>query len=262
MRFRDHAAEVLAVHAAGPATLAAYGRDLRNWVLPAVGDVPVARLGRRDVDGVLAEVRGAGRRPASVRAVLMATRVIMRKAVEWGRAAADPTQGIRVGLAPAPPKVLSREQAAALERVLGVDPASRVLRLILATGLRLGEALAVRPDHVDRDRAVLRVLDAKSPAGVREVDLPDRVAGLRLDHRGTCPRAVRRALRAACDRAGVPAVRVHDLRHTRATALLLAGAPALYVSRQLGHATPAFTMKVYGHLAAATPEERRGWANL
>lgn len=46
-------------------------------------------------------------------------------------------------------------------------------------------------------------------------------------------------------RAGLRRIRVHDLRHTHATLLLLAGVPVKIVSERLGHASTAFTMDVY-----------------
>ena len=48
--------------------------------------------------------------------------------------------------------------------------------------------------------------------------------------------------------AGVPRIRLHDLRHTHATLLLQAGVPPKVVSERLGHATVAFTMQVYAHV--------------
>jgi integrase len=40
----------------------------------------------------------------------------------------------------------------------------------------------------------------------------------------------------------------HTLRHTYASMLIEAGEPLTYVQQQLGHHSPAFTLKVYGHL--------------
>jgi integrase len=48
--------------------------------------------------------------------------------------------------------------------------------------------------------------------------------------------------------AGVPEIRLHDLRHTHATLLLKHGIPLKVVSERLGHSTPAFTMAVYQHV--------------
>jgi integrase len=51
--------------------------------------------------------------------------------------------------------------------------------------------------------------------------------------------------------AGLPGVRVHDLRHTAASLWLAAGADPKVVQRVLGHATAAMTMDLYGHLVDA-----------
>jgi integrase len=47
---------------------------------------------------------------------------------------------------------------------------------------------------------------------------------------------------------GLPKVKAHELRHTHATHLLGQGADINLVAARLGHATPAFTLSVYGHL--------------
>jgi integrase len=47
--------------------------------------------------------------------------------------------------------------------------------------------------------------------------------------------------------AGVPCLRLHDLRHTRASLLLKERVPITVVSERLGHATPDFTM-TYQHV--------------
>ncbi len=52
-------------------------------------------------------------------------------------------------------------------------------------------------------------------------------------------------------RNGLPAMRVHDLRHSWATIQLAMGTPAKVVSEQLGHASIGVTMDTYGHLVPA-----------
>ena len=54
-----------------------------------------------------------------------------------------------------------------------------------------------------------------------------------------------------CARAGVPRVRLHDLRHSAATTLLGAGVPLAVISEWLGHAGIATTASAY---AAIVPE--------
>jgi integrase len=48
--------------------------------------------------------------------------------------------------------------------------------------------------------------------------------------------------------AGLPTIRLYDLRHTAATLALTAGVSPKIVSEQLGHASVAFTLEVYSHV--------------
>jgi len=48
--------------------------------------------------------------------------------------------------------------------------------------------------------------------------------------------------------AGLPAIRLHDLRHSHATHLLARGVPTKVVSERLGHAQESFTMSRYQHV--------------
>ena len=55
--------------------------------------------------------------------------------------------------------------------------------------------------------------------------------------------------------AGVPRMRLHDLRDTHATLLLKAGVPPHVVSQRLGHSTVAFTLQVYAHVLPGQQQE-------
>jgi integrase len=52
------------------------------------------------------------------------------------------------------------------------------------------------------------------------------------------------------EQAGLPRVRLHDLRHLAATLMLTAGVPLALVSKVLRHATSGITVDLYGHLTA------------
>ena len=63
------------------------------------------------------------------------------------------------------------------------------------------------------------------------------------------------AFRSKLPGAGLKAIRLHDLRHTHASLLLLDGMPMLVVSRRLGHATIQRTINQYGHLLPSSDLE-------
>jgi len=57
------------------------------------------------------------------------------------------------------------------------------------------------------------------------------------------------------EKAGLPKIRFHDLRHTAASIMLNRGVPAIVVSKRLGHANPSTTLNIYAHLYMESQDE-------
>jgi integrase len=68
------------------------------------------------------------------------------------------------------------------------------------------------------------------------------------DGGATHPHAFSQAFERIARRAGLPATRLHDLRHTHASLLIKDGVPLKVVSERLGHAKASFTMDTYQHV--------------
>lgn len=66
---------------------------------------------------------------------------------------------------------------------------------------------------------------------------------------------VTRIFRQAVKKAMLPAIRLHDLRHTHATLALQAGIHAKVVSERLGHATISITLDTCSHAIPAMQED-------
>jgi integrase len=74
------------------------------------------------------------------------------------------------------------------------------------------------------------------------------------------PRNLNRHWYGVRDRAGLPGVRLHDLRHTCVTLLLDAGVPPHIVQAIAGHSGIEVTMTIYAH--AAREEQRQALRGL
>ena len=160
--------------------------------------------------------------------------------------------------------------------------------MVLALGLRQGEALGLRWTDVDLERGTLRVqkqlqridgklqlTEPKTERSRRTIALPgfalDALRGHRVrqleerlvageqwqDHglvfpstNGTPldPRNMVRQVHELLDRAGLPRKRFHDLRHTCATLLLVQGADLRVVMDVLGHSQISLTANTYQHV--------------
>ena len=78
------------------------------------------------------------------------------------------------------------------------------------------------------------------------------------DTRGLGGSPIKRGFKGACRRAGIAGLRVHDLRHTFASWLVMAGVPLRTVAELLGHRDLSVVYR-YSHLS---PDHLRGSVDL
>ncbi len=116
---------------------------------------------------------------------------------------------------------------------------------------------------------MLRVKDVKTPKARRRIHLSAQTVTALRDHQRRMLSEGHIAGPVFCDtdggylrnanlrnysfrpilkRAGLPSIRLYDLRHTCATLLLLADEPAKVVSERLGHTTVTLTLDTYSHV--------------
>ncbi|PND54439.1 site-specific integrase [Mycobacterium sp. ENV421] len=164
-----------------------------------------------------------------------------------------------------------------VDRLAAESGDNRTLVLVLAyTGIRWGEAVALRVRHVDEIRRRLLVIDNAVQLGVdhavgdpkddepREVPLPRFVLTeikKQIHGRGPNdlifgdganylprPKSHDGWFAGAVKRAKVQRITPHGLRHTAASLAISAGANVLAVSRMLGHENPQVTLRTYADL--------------
>jgi integrase len=155
-----------------------------------------------------------------------------------------------------------------LPRLLGVlktDANRSVCNLVLwllATGMRLSEALTLEFSDIDQKAGVLtvRALNSKSKR-VRHVPLNDVakeiLAGIRkrpgqtrlfIGRKGEPLVYVHKVWHRLREKAGIADVRLHDLRHTYASYMVSSGQSLYSVQQALGHADASTTIR-YAHLS-------------
>jgi len=270
-----------------PTTQRIYDANLRNHVLPDLGNVPLAKLTPSMLRGWLASLttkEGGHGQPLSLGSVAQVYRTLNRvlaAAVDNESLGRNPLRGVKPPrVAPEPMRFLTHEEVATLAET--IDPRYRALVLVAAySGLRAGELIGLRRHRVDLLRRTITVVEQvqyiggrmvesvpKSSAGRRQVALPGIVATAVEDHlaRFSEPAADglvfpapeggylrlenfrKRAWNPAIAAAGVAPLRLHDLRHTCASLAIAAGADVKVLQRMMGHASAALTLDRYGHL--------------
>jgi integrase len=136
----------------------------------------------------------------------------------------------------------------------------------LDTGMRRGELLAQRWEHVDLNRGVLFVTHSKTPGGeARDIPLTARLAellaalqkpeGLIFAYRGRPIHRIKTAWKAAIRRAGIRYSRFHDLRHTFNTRLMEAGVLQDVRKALMGHSSGDEVNSLYTHVELPVKRE-------
>jgi integrase len=155
----------------------------------------------------------------------------------------------------------SKHAAKPENRLTRLDPfACAAIRLLILTGARLHEILDAQWAQLDLDRGVMfltasktgkKPLHLSAPALAVLASIP-RIESNPFVIPGALPGQPRRDLKkpwaAATARAGLQALRIHDLRHSYASFGAGASLGLPVIGRLLGHATPATTAR-YSHLA-------------
>lgn len=59
----------------------------------------------------------------------------------------------------------------------------------------------------------------------------------------------------ALEKANLPEIRFHDMRHTYASLLIEQGENIKYIQTQLGHSSPVVTLEIYAHLMKPVNQE-------
>jgi integrase len=128
-----------------------------------------------------------------------------------------------------------------------------------------GDTKSGRARVIDLDAETVAVLKAwKRERGSMALQLvrDDALVFGTIEGEHQNPEHVSRAFRRDVERCrqalgadALPVIRLHDLRHTHATILLLNGVPVHVVSQRLGHSSPVITLTIYAHVMPGNQRE-------
>lgn len=283
-------------HSVRPKTFENYDLCVRR-LLPDLGRVRLRALTPEHIQHALGNLIHRGLAARTVRQVHMVLRCSLKQALLWRLVASNPSDAVK------PPRPVRKEMRTLTEeevrRLLAVTAGTRHHSLwifLVTTGVRLGEALALRWADIDlveghakirralqRQRGVGMVfVEPKSSRGRRTVPFPPETLTALEAHRHDLERERQQAAKLwqendlvfpspdgrprdmpylsftfhrGLQRAGLPRLRIHDLRHTAATHLLNRHVHPKVVQELLGHSTIAITLDTYSHVMPALAKE-------
>jgi integrase len=280
-----------------PKTMYRYSEIVTKELIPGLGALPLEQLRHDHVATLVAELEAANRGAATIRYVHAVLSSALSDAVKRRRL----THNVAQHTVLPPMKTAERTPWTVTQAVAFLDYAHRtgdpladLFEVIIGTGLRRGEVLALHwSSDIDLDTRVLLIhpdrgtlsdvagrlmfTAPKTKGSAAGVGLSTRV--IAAFQRQAARQAIERTKWGECyedndlvfarvngaplrpdwvlerfhdltERAGLPRVRLHDLRHLAATIMITAGVPLALVSKTLRHATSGITADLYGHLTA------------
>jgi integrase len=268
-----------------------YRQYIENNAIPRIGRVTLKRLSPQDLQRLYGELLESGLSSTTVHHVHLVLHNALQAAFRWGlvqRNVATLTEAPRMRTAEM--RVLNPDQCRYFLKAIRGDELEALYVLAITTGMRQGELLALRWRDVDLVRGIVavtstlervsgraRLTEPKTHRSRRPVILPELARDALHKHRQrqatVTPEALgseyqfifqsrvggpldhshllQRRFYPLLERAGLPRIRFHDLRHTAATAMLRQGVHPKVAAEMLGHSDPTTTLRIYSHVSEA-----------
>lgn len=283
-QYLDHWLEICARPRLRTKSYGDYSSLIARYVLPRLGERRFGELSAAEVQGLYSELLN---RKLSARTIRYTHSVLfsaLRQAVRWRLLLANPAEEVYL---PRHSRrrftVFDVDQARQFIAAISGHRYEVLFALALTTGMRPSEYLALTWSDFDLERGAVSVSktlqrrerrwlyeDTKRERSRRTIKLQSWVIALvrKLEEKAkaagvkpndlvfTSERAgpiheaklVERHFKPLLVTAGLPNIRLYDLRHTAATLASVAGVSPKVISEQLGHASVAFTLEVYSHV--------------
>ena len=248
---------------------------VRLHIKPSLGGLNLSKLNVLDVQEMYLSKLDEGLSPRTVQIVHSTLHKALKQAVAWSLVSKNVTEAVK------PPQAQMKEMRTLspveVKRLLLAARGERfevLYILAVTTGMRQGELLGLKHEDVDLEDEILRVRRTvrqgvagppKSATSTRSICLTRLAVEALREHKeehkgaewvfstrnGTPVNGhnlVNRSWRPLLDRAGLPRIPFHNLRHSCATLLLSRNVNPKIVQEMLGHATISITLDTYSHV--------------
>ena len=272
-----------------PSTVENYTSITNIHLIPELGRVRIDKITKNEVQRMIGRKIKAKLAARTVRLIHHVLRCSLNVAMSRKMIAANPAKGaILPRIEEVEMETISPAEVNHLQRadLFDAELLFPCFLLMMFTGLRRGEALALRWSDVDLDHCTLVVKrelvkikggtifqSPKTKHSNRLIPFNETLKSILISHKERqdelikkikgykrqdlifaretgnhyYPDSLRKILHRILKKAGVGIVRVHDLRHTCATILMLAGVHPKVVQEILGHSNISVTLGTYSH---------------
>jgi len=236
-------------------------RHVLNRFREVVGDLYLTAITKRHIDEYVNHLLNCRLSKVTVNVHIRTLKAALSKAVEWEYLKENPMRGYKqLKVQQKPPRFLLPQDIAKVEEVIDKEEWLFIFRFLIYTGMRIGEAVRLRWEDIDLERGLIAVRKSKNFQS-RVVPIHPNLKQELLNRYPAVGKVVpygrdyiEHKLKEYFRKAGFPELRVHDLRHTFASLMVMSGVDLKTVQELLGH-TSYKTTEIYAHLAPAHLQE-------
>lgn len=262
-----------------PKTRSGYRSLLDSRILPYLGDLQLRHIDPILIREWVAELQEDGLSASRIRQARNVLHSVFNMAVEGSMVTRNPVAGVKTPPVVSPPRrYLTAEQVGRLADAME-SPHDLLILVLAYSGIRFGEAAALRRSHCDLEGSRLHISESLAEVAgqlhfgttknhrQRVVALPATIRDRLRDHLETIDSAPddlvftspqgrplrysnfrQRQWTPAVETAGLSGLEIHELRHTAASLMINQGADPKLIQSQLGHSSISITYDIYGHL--------------
>jgi len=272
----------------GPKTRRDYSHLIEKHIIPKLGALKLHEVTGQRVQMCYQTLSEQGLSPRTVQYVHAVLRQTFEQACRWNLLLRNPCEYVTLPKrSRGEGKILTRKQVVKLLESTKGDLLHPLWMLLLTSGLRPQEALALKWGDLDGNwltvqRALVEVKKGKYEVGAtktnksrRTIALPDTTVEALKAHRRETGRlhgliftnaagnpldlsSVRKAWKAALKKYKLPQVRLYDTRHTHISHLLAGGVDLKFASERAGHSSIRLTADTYAHVLPESEKKIAG----
>lgn len=245
---------------------------IKNHILPYFADMPINKINRRIINEWKNKLLAQDLKPSYMRAINAQLSAIFNYAVDNYNLEDNPCSGLgKLHKANSNINYWTLEEFRKFAMTFTQPHHIMIFYLLFWTGMRIGETLALTWDDINFENNSITInktfsrlhqkdiiTTPKTAKSERIVIMPQFIADMLKDFKRItkyCTErifdishyTIRDRLKDHAIMAGLPPIRIHDLRHSHASLLINANFSPIEVADRLGHANASITLKVYSH---------------
>ena len=276
-------------------TFRGYEQSVRLYLIPALGNTKLDKVSPDQIQSMYNKMFNNGLSSSTIKNTHAVLNSSLKQAVKWGKLYRNPAEYVDLPKSiKKEMKVLTPKEVMRFLDEATFSRMKPFFSLLLATCIRPGEALGLKwsdvnfgTNKITINRSLSRsggkwtLVPPKTQKGRRLIPVPKTVMKDLLEHKNNQSKEaksksykdqgfvfatstgepfsdrniVSRYFKPLLKSAGLPDIRLYDLRHTCATLLLSSGENIKVVSERLGHADVALTLNTYTHVLPDMQEE-------